>query len=185
MLIDKGICEFVEAARSLKECAEDWQFVLAGVAGYGNPTAISVEQLKAWEAEGCVRWLGHVEDMVPLYRDAAIVCLPSYREGMPKSLLEAAAAGSAVVTTDVTGCRESIIPNVTGELVPVRDSKSLADALSGLIENKTRRKQFGINGQELAKQRFSLEITVRDTMEIYKELLKNETEVETADTNRT
>ena len=125
MLIDKGVYEFVEAARSIKNLAQDWQFVLAGVAGYGNPTSIGAEQLEAWESEGCIRWLGHVEDMVPLFRDAAIVCLPSYREGMPKALLEAAAAGCAVVTTDVTGCREAVIPGQTGELVPARDGKPL------------------------------------------------------------
>lgn len=174
MLKDKGIEEFVEAARRIKAVAPDWRFVLAGAAGYDNPSSIGEIQLQSWQAEGCVEWLGHVNDMNSLFRESAIVCLPSYREGMPKALLEAAAAGCAVVTTDVTGCREAVEPGVTGDLVPVRDSNALADVILSLIKDESRRRAYGIKGQERARAMFSVDSVVSQTMKIYKELFNNE-----------
>lgn len=174
MLKDKGVEEFVQAARQLKKLAPDWRFILAGAAGYDNPSAIGVDQLQSWGAEGCIEWLGHVDDMTPLYQDAAIVCLPSYREGMPKALLEAAAAGCAVVTTDVTGCREAIETGVTGDLVPVRKSDELADALLSLIKDEKRRRAYGMRGQARAMAMFSIASVVNQTIEIYKVILGDE-----------
>jgi len=174
MLKDKGIEEFVEAARRVKAVAPDWRFVLAGAAGYDNPSAITVSQLQSWQSEGYVEWLGHVNDMVPLFRDASIVCLPSYREGMPKALLEAAAAACAVVTTDVTGCREAIKSGVTGDLVPAQNSFALAETLLSLIKDEPRRQKYGSNGQERARELFSVNSVVRQTLRIYKELLDHE-----------
>lgn len=174
MLKDKGVEEFVKAVRQIKDEVPGWRFVLVGAAGYDNPSAIGVMQIQSWQNEGCVEWLGHVKDMTPLFRDAAIVCLPSYREGMPKALLEAAAAGCAVVTTDVTGCREAIEAGVTGDLVPVRSSSALADTLLSLIKDDPRRKAYGIKGQERARALFSINSVVRQTLKIYKELLTNE-----------
>jgi glycosyltransferase involved in cell wall biosynthesis len=109
--------------------------------------------------------------MVPLFRESAIVCLPSYREGMPKALLEAAAAGCAVVTTDVTGCREAIEPGVTGDLVPVRNSEALAAVLLSLIKDEKRCQAYGAKGQERARTLFSVTSVVSQTVKIYKELL--------------
>ncbi len=174
MLKDKGIIEFVEAARQLKAVAPEWRFVLAGAAGYNNPSAISTAQLQAWQNEGCVEWLGHVEDMIPLFRGAAIVCLPSYREGMPKALLEAAAAGCAVVTTDVTGCREAVEPGVTGDLVQARDSASLAKALLSLIKDEQRQQSYGARGQERAMAIFSVTSVVSQTLNIYDGVLRHD-----------
>ncbi len=174
MLRDKGVEEFVKAALSIKSVAASWRFVLAGAAGYDNPSAIGIEQLQSWNTHGCIEWLGHVNDMTPLFQEAAIVCLPSYREGMPKALLEAAAAGCAVVTTDVTGCREAIEPGVTGDLVPPRNSEVLADVLAALINDESRRHSYGINGQERARVLFSLESVISQTMYIYKDLLIDE-----------
>jgi glycosyltransferase involved in cell wall biosynthesis len=174
MLKDKGVEEFVEAARRIKVLEPDWRFVLAGAAGYDNPSSIGVAQLQSWQTEGCVEWLGHVNDMAPLFRDSAIVCLPSYREGMPKALLEAAAAGCAVVTTDVTGCREAVEAGVTGDLVPVRNVEDLADTLLSLMRNVSRRQAYGAKGQERAKALFSVDSVVRQTMKIYKDLLNHE-----------
>jgi glycosyltransferase involved in cell wall biosynthesis len=174
MLKDKGVEEFVEAARQLKKLVPDWRFVLAGAAGYDNPSAISVDMLQAWEAKGCIEWLGHVDDMTPFFREAAIVCLPSYREGMPKALLEAAAAGCAVVTTDVTGCREAVEPGVTGDLVSVRDSDDLAKALLSLIKDGQRLQEYGAKGQERARAMFSVASVVSQTVEIYRGILGNE-----------
>ena len=173
MLLDKGVVEFVEAARALKAVAPSWRFVLAGTADYQNPSSVSREQIEAWRAEGIVEWLGHVEDIAPLFAKASIVCLPSYREGMPKSLLEAAAAGCAVVTTDTTGCREAIIPGETGDLVPVRDSTALAAALRSQINNRDRRERYGHAGRKLAVSRFGVEAVIRQTLMIYREVLKD------------
>lgn len=171
MLKDKGVEEFVEAARRIKAQAPDWRFVLAGAAGYDNPSSIGEAQLQSWQTEGCVEWLGHVNDMVPLFRDSAIVCLPSYREGMPKALLEAAAAGCSVVTTDVTGCREAVEVGVTGDLVPVRNIDALANTLLSLMKNEKRRHAYGVYGQERARALFSVKSVVRRTVNIYGELL--------------
>lgn len=171
MLEDKGVREFVAAALKIKPLAPDWRFVLAGAAGYDNPTAINQSELEQWRASGVVEWLGHVEDMVSLFNAAAIVCLPSYREGMPKALLEAAAAGSAVVTTDTTGCREAIEPGVTGDLVPVRDVDALAAALLSLINDEARRLSYGEKGRQRAAHRFSVDSVVQQTVDIYRELL--------------
>jgi glycosyltransferase involved in cell wall biosynthesis len=174
MLKDKGVLEFVEAARQLRAVAPDWQFILAGAAGYDNPTAISEVDLHQWEAAGIVKWLGHVDNMLPLFQDASIVCLPSYREGMPKALLEAAAAGCAVVTTDVPGCREAIVSGVTGDLVPVRNSDALADTLLSLMNDVQRRKKYGEKGQERAKSLFSVDSVVSQTLRIYEGFISHE-----------
>lgn len=174
MLKDKGVQEFVDAARQIKDAAPDWRFVLAGAAGYDNPSSIDPAQLQAWQAEGYVEWLGHVNDMTPLFRESAIVCLPSYREGMPKALLEAAAAGCAVVTTDVTGCREAIHPGVTGDLVPVRNSGALADAILSLIKDEIRRQEYGTEGRARANALFSVDSVVSQTIKIYEELISHE-----------
>lgn len=174
MLKDKGIEEFVKAARRIRAVAPDWRFLLAGAAGYDNPSSIQETQLQAWQAEGCIEWLGHVNDMTYLFRESSIVCLPSYREGMPKALLEAAAAGCAVVTTDVTGCREAVEPGVTGDLVPVRNSNALTNAILCLIKDKSRRQAYGARGQERARTLFSIDSVVSQTMKIYEELLSHE-----------
>jgi glycosyltransferase involved in cell wall biosynthesis len=171
MLLDKGVVEFVEAARAVKASAPKWRFVLAGAADYYNPSSVSYEQIEAWQREGIIEWLGHVDDITPLFHQASIVCLPSYREGMPKALLEAAAAGCAVVTTDTPGCREAIIPGETGDLVPVRDSVTLASALLTLIHDRARRERYGYAGQKLAIERFGLDAVVETTLEIYQSLL--------------
>ncbi|MBM4427691.1 MAG: glycosyltransferase family 4 protein [Chloroflexi bacterium] len=170
MLRDKGVYEFSEAAKELKKLFPQWRFVLAGAADYDNPSAVSPDELMRWESEGIVEWLGHLDNMRPIYSIAAIVCLPSYREGMPKVLLEAAAAGCAVVTTDVTGCREAIIPSITGDLVPVRDSRALVTAMQTLITDKDKRISYGEAGQQLASDRYSIESVIAQTLSIYHSL---------------
>jgi glycosyltransferase involved in cell wall biosynthesis len=167
MLRDKGVQEFVDAARELKQSHPDWRFVLAGAADYANPSAFSVEQIQAWVTEGIVEWWDYQADMPAVYRRTAIVCLPSYREGMPKCLLEAAAAGKPVVTTDVIGCREAIIPGETGLLVPVKDATGLRDALAQLMDSQSMRHAFGVRAQYLAQQRFSIDAVVDRIFSIY------------------
>lgn len=173
MIRDKGVVEFIKAANSIHGDVPEWRFLLAGAADYKNPSAISSEEMENWQREGAIEWLGHVDDMNDLYASAAIVCLPSYREGMPKALLEAAAAGCAVVTTDVTGCREAIVNGETGDLVPARDSETLRTTLLALMRDQERRIKYGINGQARARQRFSIDAVVEQTFDIYREILKN------------
>jgi glycosyltransferase involved in cell wall biosynthesis len=177
MLLDKGLIEFVSAARRLKRDHPRWRFVLAGAADYENPTSVSVTQIAQWEHEGIIEWLGHVDDMKPLYWDAAIVCLPSYREGMPKCLIEAAAAACAVVTTDVVGCREAIVRGKTGDLVPARDVGALTEALDQLLRDDERRIRYGEAGQALARREFSLDAVVSQTLDIYDSLASTPAEV--------
>lgn len=167
MLMDKGVREFVEAARLLQARAVGWRFVMAGAADYQNPTAVSGVELGAWKSEGVVELAGHVEDSDSLFKEASIVCLPSYREGMPKVLLEAAAARCAVVTTDAVGCREAILPEESGLLVPLYDPVALADALHRLICDRGLRERFGARGRSLAVEQFGLSAVVEQHLAIY------------------
>jgi glycosyltransferase involved in cell wall biosynthesis len=177
LLTDKGVNEFVQAAKVLNAKGIKWRFILVGSASYDNPTSIGDKQVKQWVDEGIVEWFGHTVDMLPIYNACDIVCLPSYREGMPKVLLEAAAAGKPVVTTDVVGCREAIIPDVTGLLVPARNTLELALALEKLILNKDLRSELGSNGRKLANEKFSIKSVVESTFNIYSMLYgKNKNE---------
>jgi glycosyltransferase involved in cell wall biosynthesis len=178
MLRDKGVEEFVAAAKLAARQVPGWRFLLAGAGDYRNPSAISRDQLNQWNMEGVVEWLGHVDDMLPLYRMAAIVCLPSYREGLPKSLLEAAAAGCAVVTTDVPGCREAVVDGQTGDIVPPRDIEALAGALVRLMQDGGMRQRYAVQGEEYAARSFGIDAVVNSTMEIYRDLLRLRTSEE-------
>jgi glycosyltransferase involved in cell wall biosynthesis len=157
----------VDAARDLKQSHPDWRFVLAGAADYANPSAFSPGQIQVWVNEGVVEWWDYQSDMPAVYRKSAIVCLPSYREGMPKCLLEAAAAGKPVVTTDAIGCREAIVAGETGVLVPVGDAGALRDALRRLMDDTTLRRRLGDNGRILARQRFSVDSVVERVLAVY------------------
>jgi glycosyltransferase involved in cell wall biosynthesis len=170
LLRDKGVVEFVEAARQLRHAGCRWRFALVGIVDSDNPTSIAEAQVRAWVDEGAVEWWGHCENMAAVYGQAKIVCLPSYREGMPKALLEAAAAGCAVVTTDTVGCRESVQPGISGDLVPVRDPQALARALLELIDDPARQAAYGDAGRKLARQRFGLDSVVASTLATYEQL---------------
>ncbi len=170
ILKDKGVVEFVEAARILKKKGVNWRFALVGSAGYDNPSTVSKENLELWVKEGIVEWWGHREKMRDVYAQSSIVCLPSYREGMPKVLVEAAAAGRTVVTTDVIGCRDAIISKKTGELVPVRDSKSLALTLEVLIGDSAKRLEYGRAGRELAKEKYDVRSVTKKIIDLYNKM---------------
>lgn len=163
MLWDKGVGEFVEAARMLTGKAQFW---LVGAPDPGNPASISDTQLEQWQKEGVIEYKGFQQDMLAIYRQVHIICLPSYREGLPRTLLEAGASGRAIVTTEVPGCREIVDPE-TGLLVPVKDSKALADALLTLIDDEALRHQFTIRMREKIKANYSAEIVNRETIKIY------------------
>jgi glycosyltransferase involved in cell wall biosynthesis len=171
MLRDKGVVEFVEAARELKHAGVSARFVLVGDTDPGNPTAVSAEHLRGWADEGVIEWWGHQNDMRKVLSQSNIVCLPSLREGVPKVLIEAAACGRAIVTTDAPGCREIVREGENGLLVPIRDSKALADALRLLIESAPLRALMAAKGREIAVAEFSVERVVHETLGVYRELL--------------
>lgn len=172
MLWDKGVKEFVDAAKSLRDHGVSARFVLVGDADSGNPTAISPEQIKEWMNSGIVEWWGHRADVQHVFAESNLVCLPSYAEGLPKVLVEAAAAGRAIVTTDVCGCREVVLQGANGLLVPARDSRALAEALRTLIEDPHKRQLMGQKGRELAEREFSEDIVVRQTFAVYDRILR-------------
>jgi len=170
MLRDKGIREFVEAAAALRSAGVAARFALVGGVDEGNPSAVSADQLQRWSSAGSVEWWGHRRDMANVLSQASIVCLPSYREGLPKSLIEAAASGRPIVATDVPGCRDVVRDGATGLLVPARDAGALASALRRLIESPDLRATMGRAGRELAESTFGLERVVAATLALYEEL---------------
>jgi len=171
MLWDKGVAEFVEAARQLKTQGVKARFVLVGDIDLRNPTAISFRQLENWHQSGMVEWWGHHSDMPDVFAKASLVCLPSYREGLPKALIEAAACGRAIVATDVPGCREIVHDEENGILVPPGDAISLATAMKRLIEDVNLRRRMGTRGRQIVEQQFALEKVVGETLAVYRELL--------------
>jgi len=171
MLWDKGVKEFVEAARILKRLSIHARFVLVGDTDLQNPSAIPQGQLTAWHTEGIIEWWGHREDMPTVFSEAHIICLPSFREGLPKVLIEAAACGRPIVTTDAPGCREIVNNEVNGLLVPVRNEMELANAIQRLIESPELRQTMGARGREIVLKEFSVEKVVSETMAVYESLL--------------
>lgn len=170
MLWDKGIQEFVDAATLLKNDGIDARFVLIGDSDTGNPTSIPKETLNDWHNKGIIEWWGHQNDMPSIYAQSHIVCLPSYREGLPTVLCEASSCGRPLVTTDVPGCREVVQNSVNGIVVPVKNSKALASAMRQLITNPTLRKDMGTRGRKIAVNNFSIETIVTRTLSLYCEL---------------
>jgi glycosyltransferase involved in cell wall biosynthesis len=171
MLWDKGVGEFVAAAHMLREEGLAARFLLAGERDPDNPAAIPAAQLETWRAAGIVEWHGRQEDMARLLAQSHIVCLPSYREGLPKALLEAAASGRAIVATDVPGCREAVRHGINGLLVPARDATALADALRRLLTDPALRREFGQHGREMAEKEFSVKKITAETLALYREIL--------------
>jgi glycosyltransferase involved in cell wall biosynthesis len=167
LLRDKGVQEFVQAARLLRERGLPVTMQLVGGVDAGNPASATQDEVDAWQQEGCVRALGERSDVAALYAASHIAVLPSYREGLPKSLIEAAACARAVVTTDVPGCRDAIEPGETGLLVPVRDAQALADAIARLAEDPALRQSMGAAGRALAEREFNIDRVARIHVEIY------------------
>ena len=168
MLRDKGVAEFVAAARVLKARGVVARFALVGTPDPANPATFDQAQLDVWAREGDVEYWGWRDDMVAVYRDAHIVCLPSYREGLPKTLIEAAASQRAVVTTDVPGCRDAVIADETALLVRSRESQGLTEALARLLSDGDLRRSMGRRGRQLAVEKFSLDRVTTDTIAIYR-----------------
>lgn len=171
MLWDKGVGVFVEAARLLKERLAV-RMVLVGMPDPGNPASVSFEQLETWASEGIVEWLGWQEDMALVYANSNIIVLPSFFEGLPVTLIEAAACGRALIASDIPGCREVVNPGVNGLLTVPGDPVSLADAVEKMILNPDLRKAMGIASRERAVNEFSTEVVNRQTLEIYLKVLE-------------
>ncbi|MBU4415539.1 MAG: glycosyltransferase family 4 protein [Proteobacteria bacterium] len=170
MLWDKGIKELVDATRQLHNNGVRCRTVLVGIPDADNPASIPEHVLRDWHAEGIVEWWGYRSDIADVFARSNIVALPSYREGLPKVLLEAASCGRSIVATDVPGCREIVRNNINGFLVPPYDSKSLAAALKALIKNPKLRARMGTRSREIVMAEFSEEIVVKQTMELYKKI---------------
>jgi len=167
LLRDKGVREFIEAAKILRNKGYEARFCLVGEPDLQNPSSVTQAELLAWQAEGNVEVWGYRADIPKVFAGAYMVVLPSYSEGLPKVLIEAAACGRAVITTDVSGCRDAIEPNLTGILVQVRNSLALADAIEKLLINKELCQKMGNAGRNLAEREFDVKGVVTIHMNIY------------------
>ncbi len=172
MLYDKGVGELVEATRMLRERGVALRVVLAGAPDPQNRASIPEARLAAWVREGLVEHPGHVTDIPALLAASHIVCLPSYREGLPKALLEAAAAGRPIVTTDVPGCREVVRDGDNGLLVPARDAAALANALGRLIGDRSLRLAMGRRGRARAEAEWAAPAVIRQVLALYEDALR-------------
>ena len=167
LLRDKGIREFIDAAKLVKARDNSVRFLLVGDVDDGNPTSLTADQLTELRNSRDVTWLGARTDIAELLGASHIACLPSYREGLPKSLIEAASAGRPIVTTDVPGCREVVTNLVNGLLVEPRNSKDLAAAIEKLVGDPELRRSMGVENRRKAETEFSNEIIIRQTNNVY------------------
>lgn len=156
LLVNKGILDFAAAAASLKKKYGNLvRFVLVGPFESGNG-GISRGDLDSWQRCGCIDYLGPLDDVREVIASASVYVLPSYREGTPRTVLEAMSMGRPVITTDVPGCRETVVDGHNGYLVPVRDPRSLANAMARFIENPHTIAEMGLRGREIALSRYDV-----------------------------
>ena len=170
LLRDKGVGEFAEAACNIKKHGIVARFLLAGEIDQHNPESMTDDEMAQIKVQGNVEALGYRDDIPALFAASSIVVLPSYREGLPKMLIEATASGCAVVTTDAPGCRDAIEADVTGLLVPVRDVDALTDAIKSLLQDPVRCKAMGKAGRQRAERLFDIDDVVATHLRIYDEL---------------
>ncbi len=172
LLKSKGLIEFVKSAKEMK--SKNLIFFVAGMLDKENPDCISKEQINKWERSGIIKYCGYIENMRDLICESKIVVLPSYYgEGLPKILIEAAACGKPIITTDHQGCRDAIIPNKTGFLIPIRDSKALTLALNKLLASSRLCEKMGVAGREFAIKNFNIKSVNDKHLKIYYDLIKN------------
>lgn len=175
LLADKGVREFVQAARLLQYSMPAGErcvrFVLVGSIDPDNPASLTESELMNWADEGVVELWGQRSDMPQVLESSYLVVLPSYREGLPKVLIEAAAIGRAVITTDVPGCRDAIEDGITGILVPVKNPEALAHAIKQLLDDPVRCKLMGMAARALAERAFDVKSVVAEHIKIYDELM--------------
>ena len=171
MLADKGVGELVAAARLLRSRGETARIVLVGPSDPENPRSLPDSRLAAWDAEGAIEWWGQRRDVPAIWARATLAVLPSYREGLPKSLLEAGSCGLALIATDVPGCRELVRHEVDGLLVPVRDAQALADAIQRLLRAPALREAYGRNARDRIVTEFSEDVIVAQTTALYERII--------------
>ena len=162
MLWDKGVGEFVEAAKIMKKKYPNVSFKLLGAIGVDNPSAISKEKMDEWIKEGHIEYMGVTSDVRPYLYNSACVVLPSYREGIPFSLLEGAAAGKPLIATKAVGCKEVVDDNVNGFLCEIKDARSLADCMEKIIlMSVAERCAMGMNGRNKVKAEFGIDVVIQ------------------------
>lgn len=168
LLRDKGVYEYAEAARIVRAEHPNAEFVLLGGRDERNPTVVPQADLEKWQAEGVLCWLGETDDVRPVIAGADVIVLPSYyREGVPRSLLEAAAMGKPLITTQNVGCREAVDDGVNGLLVPVRDANALAGAMKNLLRDPEMRERMGRAGREKAVREFEEKVVLDRVIAAY------------------
>lgn len=171
LLWDKGISELIDAARMLREQGRTIDFVVAGAPDPGNPASVPKSHVRGWETEGLIRWLGHVKEMPAIFKAADVVILPSYREGLPKGLIEGGASGCALVVSDVPGCRDVVANDgVDGLRVPARDARALAEAIARLDDDRTLVARLGEAARDRVCREFDEQIVIARTLAVYREL---------------
>ena len=171
ILRDKGVLEFINSASQLLAKMPEVKFQIVGEPDLGNPSAIEQSEIDSWESLPNVKYLGRRSDIADILKGSHIVCLPSYREGLPKSLLEALSSGRPIITTDVPGCREVCEDGVNGLLIPARDSIALSDAIEKLAINPELRQAMGRAGRMRAESEFSSELVCTQTLDLYRRLM--------------
>jgi glycosyltransferase involved in cell wall biosynthesis len=172
LLEDKGIRTLIEAHLLLRLNGSNVELLIAGTPDPANPGSISEAEVASWAAEPGIRWLGHVEDIAALWARAHVAVLPSRREGLPKSLLEAAACGRPMVATDVPGCREIVRSGENGLLVPVDNPTALAQAIQTLISSLELRARYGTAARRLVVEKFAADVIGRSTVDLYGRLFR-------------
>jgi len=170
LLTDKGVRSLVAAHRLLRRQGHDFNLLMAGNPDPANPASISIDEIEQWHQEPGITLLGHIDDIASLWRRCHIAVLPSYREGLPVSLLEAAACGRPVVSTDAPGCREIAIDDQTGLLVPIEDTSALAQAMQRLAQSPELRARFGRAARKLVEDKLSARIIGRSVVALYNQL---------------
>ena len=172
LLRDKGVREFCEAAALVRRARKDIVFTLVGTPDEGNPTSVLEEELRSWTADGLVEWQGRREDVADVLAASHVAMLPTYYgEGAPKTLIEAAACGRAIIATDVPGCRTVVRHGGNGLLVPARDARALAEAALALAEDPARRAAMGAEGRRRAETEFASDLIHAETLKVYERSL--------------
>jgi len=176
LLADKGIRTLIEAHRILRRRGVPVRLLIAGLPDAANPASVSPREVAAWDTEPDIHWLGHVKDIATVWAQAHAAVLPSRREGLPLSLLEAAACGRAMIATDAPGCRDVVRPDVTGLLTPVDDAPALADAIAWLSTHPAERARYGAAARTMAEQDYSAELIGQEAVAVYRALLSERAE---------
>lgn len=172
MLWDKGVKEFFSATNLLKaNYSNKIQFILAGMADEDNKAGVPASLLKQWDDGEYVKWIGHQKDIFEVYKNSHIVVLPSYREGMPKTLIEACAMGRAIITTEAIGCRECVDEGINGFKVPVKDAQGLANAIEILVNNPKSIIEMGSASRVKAEKEFDINSVIKTHLDIYNQCI--------------